>query len=114
MQKTHILKIDPLQLQAIVHGLKRHEVRDFSDRDFQPGDTLQLRAFNRDTKEYTGVEMLVVVTNITRPSTYGLSETVGVMSIIPHAELTERLEREVETIARKLAGNVFAIDESHL
>lgn len=76
----HELKIDPDRLAEIIAGTKTHEIRVF-DRDFQVGNILKLNAFNRTTNEYAGQMAIVKVTNITGPGSYGLPETIGVMSI---------------------------------
>lgn len=77
---THELKINPEFLEPIWKENKRCEVRKF-DRDYKVGDTLILRAW--DGENYTGVQVTVKVRHIIFPGTYGLPETIGVMSIVP-------------------------------
>lgn len=49
----HELKIYPQYFKEIIAGNKHWELR-LNDRDFRIGDTLFLREYNPDTKEYTG------------------------------------------------------------
>lgn len=49
----------------IIAGRKTHELRRSSDRNFQVGDCLKLKEFNRRENKYTGREVLVEVTYIT-------------------------------------------------
>lgn len=55
---THELKIDPLPYEGVRTDRKLHEVR-VADRDFQVGDELLLREFDRETKQYSGSQRLV-------------------------------------------------------
>ena len=77
---NHELKIDQEQFAAVISGNKCHEVRVF-DRNFSTGDLLFLRCFDRTKKTYNGDAVVVRVTNITRPETYGLPANIGVMTI---------------------------------
>ena len=82
---NHELKIDLERMLEIKAGTKTHEVRVF-DRNYQVGDVLLLRAFDRATntfKDHGAVVhcVLVTVTNITSPGSYGLPANLGVMSI---------------------------------
>ena len=51
--KVHQLKTWNPYYDAIISGKKKFEVRK-DDRNFQVGDTLLLREWNPDTKEYSG------------------------------------------------------------
>jgi hypothetical protein len=49
--KTHFLKTWPEAFYAVAEGIKNFEWRK-NDRDFQVGDTVVLRMYDPDTKEY--------------------------------------------------------------
>lgn len=51
MSKTHKLKIAPVHFIGVMNGTKTAEFR-INDRNFQPGDILELCEFDRD--EFTG------------------------------------------------------------
>jgi ASC-1-like (ASCH) protein len=78
----HELKAWPIPFQAVKAGDKKHEVRVF-DRNYAVGDNLLLREWNQADRAFTGESLLVRVTHITEPGTWGLPPTVGVMSIEP-------------------------------
>ena len=46
-------KVWPVYFQAILDGKKNYELR-LADFECKPGDTLLLKEWNPDTKEYTG------------------------------------------------------------
>lgn len=78
---THELKCWPSQFHALRSGQKTHEVRRVTDRQFLDGDHLLLCEWNPDTEMYTGERLLVVVTHVTLPGTFGLPSDVCVMSV---------------------------------
>lgn len=88
--KTHDLKIWPAQYLAVLRGEKTHEFRR-DDRHFQVGDTLRLREWNPEgyptlvpptfTAHYTGREVYVHVTWVTRYPDFGVPAGFVVMSI---------------------------------
>jgi len=51
--KTHSLKCWPEFFEAMLKGEKTFDIR-LNDRDFQVGDTVKMREYDPDTKEYTG------------------------------------------------------------
>jgi hypothetical protein len=61
----HKAKSWPSFFEATLAGVKTHDVRRMSDRDYQVGDTLRLMEFNPEKKEYTGRELCVRITYIT-------------------------------------------------
>lgn len=77
---THELKTWPVPFEAVASGFKHHEVRR-PDRDFHVGDRLLLREWRPDTGEYTGRELIVGVSYMTRAGEWGLPDDVCVMSI---------------------------------
>lgn len=60
MKKIHDLKIGPFFFNAVSCGDKKAEFRE-NDRDFMCGDFLRLREWDG---EYTGSELMVVITHI--------------------------------------------------
>jgi hypothetical protein len=81
----HELKTWPEGFAAIVEGRKRHEVRRW-DRDYRVGDELILREWDPTTESYTGAFWTVRIEHISKPSTWGLPDDVGVMSIRPYRD----------------------------
>lgn len=79
-ETVHELKCHPEPFLAVRAGDKTHEVRVF-DRPYRAGDLLLLKEFLPDDQTYTGAEVLVRVTHVTEPGTWGLPENVGVLSI---------------------------------
>ena len=75
----HSLKTWNDPFQAIMDGLKRFEFRK-DDREFRVGDSLRLREWNPDTKEYSGREIRARVTYVLRED-FGLQPGFVVMSI---------------------------------
>ena len=59
----HELKIWPEYFNAVKEGIKTFEYR-LNDRNYQVGDTLVLKEYLPESKEYTGQEVSVVVTYI--------------------------------------------------
>lgn len=76
----HELKLWPVPFQAVVDGDKTHEVRLF-DRPYKVGDSLLMREWDQSKREFTGRSVLVRVTYITEPGTWGLPPGIGVLSI---------------------------------
>lgn len=60
---THELKITPEYFQDIQYRVKTFEIR-YNDRNYQIGDVLLLREFNKHSG-YTGQSVSVTVTYIT-------------------------------------------------
>lgn len=79
---THDLKTWPKAFQAVFDGRKRYEIRK-DDRGFAVGDLLYLREWEPHTESYTGREMMVRVTYMTKGGEWGLPEGMCVMSIEP-------------------------------
>jgi hypothetical protein len=72
----HRVKSWPSFFEATLAGVKTHDVRRTSDRDYRVGDTLRLMEFDPEKKEYTGRELCVRITYITSAkSPCALSET---------------------------------------
>lgn len=84
--KIHELKSWPTEFEAVRQGDKTHEVR-VNDRDFKEGDVLHLCKYVPDNHmiprpgRYTGDELIVRVTNITRGPDFGLPTGMCCMSI---------------------------------
>ena len=85
---SHTLKTDPDVFQLVWDGLKTFEIRK-NDRNFQPGDTLQLAETvytgkqMKDSKplKYTGRVIVVHVTHVMHGPVYGLRKGWVIMSI---------------------------------
>lgn len=63
-EPTHTLKIQPEFFEAMTEGRKTFEIRRGNDRTYVVGDTLRLREYLPDRKDYSGREMDVLVTYV--------------------------------------------------
>jgi hypothetical protein len=86
--KTHELKCWPEPFQALLDGIKHHEVRDVTDRDFRVGDELELREYvlgpdnvYPTTGRFTGRVIAARVTYISQGGNFGLPLNLCVMSV---------------------------------
>jgi hypothetical protein len=61
----HRVKSWPTFFEATLAGVKTHDVRRITDRDYQVGDTLRLMEFDPEKRHYTGRELCVRITYIT-------------------------------------------------
>ena len=77
---THNLKLQEPHFTEVLRGRKTHDIRRCDDRHFKVGDKIILHQFDPD-KGYSGVTIMVEITNITEPKRFGLPEFVCVMSI---------------------------------
>jgi len=83
---THELKCWPVPYAAVFERTKTHEIRK-ADRNYQVGDVLVLREWKPsmhvegDEGDYTGAQVSVIVTYITRGPAWGLAPDLCVMSI---------------------------------
>lgn len=88
--KTHHLKTDPAEFNAVAACLKTFELRR-DDRGFEQGDLLRLRqtVFSHSEMEnghplvYTGETLIRWVSHILRGPAFGLEEGWCIMSILP-------------------------------
>ena len=66
---THVRNCHPAPLKDILAGRKRHEIR-FEDRPDEPpfenGDRLILKEWEPETKDYTGLEVGLDITYVSR------------------------------------------------
>ncbi len=67
MSKTHKLKIAPVHFIGVMNGTKTAEFR-INDRNFKPGDILELCEFERG--EFTGWEVHARVSDVTDVTPY--------------------------------------------
>jgi uncharacterized protein YqfB (UPF0267 family) len=85
--KLHEVKSWTYLFSAIVAGLKFHDIRDMTERDYEVGDHMRLNEFDPSTGQYTGRWAIVEITYITdRQTPCALSSVVldrnfGVLSI---------------------------------
>lgn len=82
---THELKCHPEPFQATIDGRKRFEIRE-DDRGFEVDDLLRLREWRPQRAGslegvYTGREITVLVTYISRGPEWGLARGMVVMSV---------------------------------
>ncbi len=71
---THELKIWNPPFEEILAGKKRYEIRK-ADRPFTVGDEVWLREW---VKGYTGRELFVVITHVTKAGSWGLPDDLCV------------------------------------
>lgn len=76
---THELKTWPKAFQAVWYGKKAYELRK-NDRDYQVGDYLHLREWDKENG-YSGRGLLVEVTYMSKGPDWGLPKGMCVMSI---------------------------------
>ena len=76
----HYLKTWPPVFQHMVDGLKRFEYRK-NDRDFKVGDTLVLREWRPDSKQYSRREKFVTVRYIMSGGQFGIPEGFCIMDV---------------------------------
>lgn len=76
----HNLKIWPPFFDRVVFGQKPWELRK-NDRDFQVNDTLVLREWLPETKEFTGRRVECLVTYVLSGPAFGLPEGYCIMSL---------------------------------
>ena len=88
--KTHSLKCWPEFFEAMLKGEKTFDIR-LNDRDFQVGDTVKMREYDPDTKEYTGRGMDFNIVYITKGLHGHLGVNVIVMQLEPAIEFVVAL-----------------------
>lgn len=93
--KTHDLKIWGIFFNAVVNGKKNFEIRKM-DRDYESGDFIRLREWDRRTDDYTGRECTAMITYIYRADDY-MKNGFGVLGIklVSNTELHQSLN-EIE------------------
>lgn len=66
---VHEVKSWTFLFQALVSGLKKHDIRDMTERDYKVGDTLVLKEFDQTSGKFTGREQKAKITYITSSMT---------------------------------------------
>jgi hypothetical protein len=66
---THKVKSWPCYFQPMVDGIKKHDMRNMKDREYNVGDRLLLQEYDHTTGEYTHREALFEITYITSKDT---------------------------------------------
>jgi len=92
----HELKTWPPFFQAVVDGTKTFEIRK-NDRGFNPGDTLMLREWDNERKDYTGRSIEKTVTYILDGTGDGMGlekEYVCMGFFYPHSTIAD-LQRQL-------------------
>lgn len=77
---VHSLKTWPQYFSAILARFKTYEIRK-NDRDFQVGDELVLKEWDPQTQRYSGREVTVTVTYMTKGGQWGIPEGICVLAI---------------------------------
>ncbi len=100
---THTLKTWPESFEAIVTGVKRYEIRK-ADRPYSVGDHLLLQEWSPETETYSGRQVCVVVSYMTRGGEWGLPPDIVVMSITIEEKGAEKSpdDEEPSTFPRSL------------
>lgn len=78
--RVHDLKCHPEPFDALASGLKTYELRR-DDRGYAVGDELVLRRWCPTDLDYTGEELRVRVTHLTRGPEWGLPEGLVCMAV---------------------------------
>lgn len=66
---VHKVKSWTYLFKAAVAGVKTHDIRDLTERDYKVGDTLILQEFDQTIGKYTGNEQAFEITYITSRNT---------------------------------------------
>ncbi len=80
MPRLHELKLWPEGFKAIITGNSTAQFRK-DDRGFQVGDRLMLKEFEPLHHKYTGREIEIYVTHITRGPDFSIPEGYAVLSV---------------------------------
>jgi len=80
LKPVHDLKTWPPYFAALLDGRKTFEIRE-NDREFQVGDMLRLREWDPASSEYTGREMMRVVSYIMSGGQFGLDQRCVVLAL---------------------------------
>lgn len=84
---THNVKSWCYLYSAAVAGMKTHDFRDMTERDYRIGDYMRFQEFDQTKGEYTGREAMFEITYITDSrtpcamSSCALEKKYGVLSI---------------------------------
>jgi hypothetical protein len=85
----HKVKSWTFLFEALLCGIKKHDVRDMTERDYKVGDIMLLEEFDPSTGEYTGRTALYRITYITDKNTpcafssAVLDRDFGILSLEP-------------------------------
>ena len=80
----HELKTWPEYFEKVLNGDKTFELRK-NDRNYRKGDTLILKEWNPNEKQYTGRRVIVFVSNVLKDAIeLGLMDGYCIMSISKH------------------------------
>lgn len=84
----HIMKSWKYLFQQMKSGHKTHDVRSIIDRNFNVGDTCELKEWDNETGKYTGDSIVVEITYITSKdhipcalSSAVLSDSYAILSV---------------------------------
>ena len=82
LPELHDLKIWPEYFNAVKSGDKKFEIRK-NDRSFKVGDTLNLKEFDPEKKDYTDREVRRKISFILEGGSHGVEKDYVIMSIKP-------------------------------
>jgi ParB family chromosome partitioning protein len=99
MHKKHELKLDPVMFALVKDGSKTFEYRK-NDRNFEKGDSILLREFDRETQTYTGSWISFVANFILYGPDYGVPEGNCIISMCREHGLTMADNIEATTCLR--------------
>lgn len=88
----HNLKIFPNYFEDVISGRKTFEVRYAGDRDFFEGDKILLKEFDGNNQDYTGRQLLIEITYISK---YMQKPDYVVFSFKPIIAIGNKLEASI-------------------
>lgn len=95
--EKHELKTWTHAFKAVWSGLKRYELRP-NDRDFSVGQVVRLREWDHITETYSGREVFVTVTYVTRGGEWGLPNDRTVFSFVVNSRIVRQNVLQAERV----------------
>ena len=82
MITVHVVKSWPSSFQKVWDGKKRAEFR-VNDRAYKEADILVMQEWDRDTEQYTGRELVAIITCVNKETVFAIPEGWAMLSIEP-------------------------------